>query len=308
MRNFSFSWIIAVIFSVIFVSFAPQAYAANDTKMAATSQLLFTGTREERRAALDPIEQRGNPDMLATLILAIRFGVFDATELDNAARKITGDDSRGWFEWIFGSSGFLYRSNKLMFDRQTDSLWNQFTGKPVSGPLVDSGITLAQRPVVITSWGDWMAENPGTKVLDLDTGYRRDYGSGVVYHAYFASPYLMFPAAVDQSRLLQKDYVFGIRQPLNSKAWPIKAFKEGQVINDKIGGKNLVLIGNEATRSVRAYMREDQEFKMVGDSLKNLQDDKGGACQLTEDALIGQGGRRAERVAGHISYWFAWDG
>ncbi|MEM8789790.1 MAG: DUF3179 domain-containing (seleno)protein, partial [Pseudomonadota bacterium] len=37
---------------------------------------------------------------------------------------------------VFGSSGFLYRSNKLMFDRETHTLWNQFTGKPVMGPLL----------------------------------------------------------------------------------------------------------------------------------------------------------------------------
>ncbi len=47
---------------------------------------------------------------------------------------------------VFGSSGFLYRSNKLMFDRETDSLWNQFTGEPVSGPLVKSGIKLKNTP------------------------------------------------------------------------------------------------------------------------------------------------------------------
>jgi hypothetical protein len=57
--------------------------------------------------------------------------------------------------FIFGSSGFLYRSNKLMYDRQTDSLWNQFTGKPVVGPLVDIGLELRQRPVTIAA-GDHM--------------------------------------------------------------------------------------------------------------------------------------------------------
>ncbi len=57
--------------------------------------------------------------------------------------------------FVFGSSGLLYRSNKLMFDRETDSLWNQFTGVPVVGPLVDSGIELKIRPVVITSWAVW---------------------------------------------------------------------------------------------------------------------------------------------------------
>ena len=48
--------------------------------------------------------------------------------------------------FVFGSSGFLYRSNKLMYDRQTNSLWNQFTGRPVVGSLTDSGIELKVRP------------------------------------------------------------------------------------------------------------------------------------------------------------------
>ncbi len=99
-----------------------------------------------------------------------------------------------------------------MFDRQTDSLWNQFTGKPISGPLRDSGIELKIRPVVITSWANWKARHPDTKVLSLNTGHRRDYGSGVVYREYFASPELMFPTIVRDEKLLKrKDYVFGIR-------------------------------------------------------------------------------------------------
>ncbi len=114
--------------------------------------------------------------------------------------------------FVFGSSGFLYRSNKLMFDRKTHSLWNQYTGRPVVGPLVNSGIELKQRPVVITTWQSWKTSHPDTKVLSLETGHRRNYGSGVVYREYFASTELMFPAQVDQSQHRQKDYVFTIRQ------------------------------------------------------------------------------------------------
>ena len=65
--------------------------------------------------------------------------------------------------FVFGSSGFLYRSNKLMFDRETDSLWNQFTGQPVAGPLWDSAIELKMRPVAITSWAKWRAKHPTTQ-------------------------------------------------------------------------------------------------------------------------------------------------
>ncbi len=206
---------------------------------------------------------------------------------------------------IFGSSGFLYRSNKLMFDRETHSLWNQFTGRPVMGPLVDSGIELKQRPVVIEPWGAWKARNPATKVLSVKTGYGRDYGSGVVYKDYFASPDLMFPTVTDQTRLKQKDYVFGIRTFGGAKAWPIAAFTGGRVINDRIGDLNVVLIGDQTGRTVRAYDRGALQF--TDDGAGGLQAD-GKGWSVTEDALTGPDGATAPRVAGHIAYWFAWDG
>lgn len=205
---------------------------------------------------------------------------------------------------IFGSSGFLYRSNKLMFDRETHSLWNQYTGKPVVGPLVNSGIVLKQRPVVITTWESWQASHPGTRVLSLNTGHRRNYGSGVVYREYFASPELMFPALVDQSAHRQKDYVFAIRQFGAARAWPLDAFSRTRVINDAIANRPLVLIGNSDKRTVRAYERKSHRFQA---SDGGLVDQNGQKWTLTEEALIGPDGTRLPRVAGHISYWFAWD-
>ena len=205
---------------------------------------------------------------------------------------------------VFGSSGFLYRSNKLMFDRETHSLWNQYTGKPVVGPLVNSGIELKQRPVVITTWDSWKTSHPGTRVLSLRTGHRRDYGSGVVYNDYFASPELMFPALVDQSRHRQKDYIFAVRQFGAARAWPLTAFGKTPVINDAIANKPLLLMGDPAKRSVRAYERASHHFKSLG---KGLQDEAGNVWKVTEDALVGPNNTRLPRVAGHISYWFAWD-
>ncbi len=209
--------------------------------------------------------------------------------------------------FVFGSSGFLFRSNKLMFDRETDSLWNQFTGKPVTGPLVKSGIKLKILPVTITAWTNWKTSNPDTKILSLRTGYGRNYASGNVYRDYFASPDLMFPAIVrDESVLKRKDYVFGIREFASSKAWPISAFKDVRVINDGIGDRNLVLIGNAATRSVRAYERGELTFKTSGNSGQLLQGSN--SWQISEEALTGPNGTKLSRVPGHIAYWFAWDG
>jgi hypothetical protein len=212
--------------------------------------------------------------------------------------------------FVFGSSGLLYRSNKLMYDRQTHSLWNQFTGRPVVGPLTGSGIELKTRPVAITSWAAWRAANPDTRVLSLDTGFRRDYRPGAPYGDYFASPDLMFPARVDETTLQAKDYVFALRSSGSEKAWPLSRFEGGKVINDTAGILGLVLVGDAATRSVRAYRSGGRIFEK-GPDLATLVSG-GETWQVTEEALLGpaKGETRESlaRLPGHIAYWFAWSG
>ncbi|MFV2002722.1 MAG: DUF3179 domain-containing (seleno)protein, partial [Paracoccaceae bacterium] len=140
-------------------------------------------------------------------------------------------------------------------------------------------------------------------VLSRATGFRRNYGSGVVYRDYFARDNLMFPARVDESEFAQKSYVFGIRVFGNSKAWPLKFFAQTAVINDEIGGLPVVLIGNAATRTVRAYERGAISFALEGEVLRS---DAGGVWQIGEDALT-DGINSLPRLAGQISYWFAWN-
>ena len=207
--------------------------------------------------------------------------------------------------FVFGSSGFLYRSNKLMYDRETNSLWNQFTGRPVVGALTGSGIELEVRPVAITSWAEWRARHPDTRVLSLETGFTRDYTPGRPYGAYFADPELMFPALVPDGRLKPKDYVFALRAAGHEKAWPLTAFAGGAVINDTVGDLDVVLIGARATRTVRAYEAGGRDFA-AGDGDTVIAD--GAAWRIEEEALVGPGGARLARLPGHIAYWFAWSG
>ena len=208
---------------------------------------------------------------------------------------------------VFGSSGLLYRSNKLMFDRSTNSLWNQYTGMPVVGSLTDTGIQLNIRPITITSWKAWRNANPATSVLSLNTGYSRNYDSGVTYKEYFNSPDLMFPAVVsEESHLREKDYVFGIRGLAASKAWPLDAFNRTPIINDTVGIQSLVLIGDATTRTVRAYERgSDESFELGEDDTLS----SGKVVWVAkEDFLVSADGtQKRARLPGHISYWFAWD-
>ncbi len=208
--------------------------------------------------------------------------------------------------FVFGSSGFLYRSNKLMYDRQTHSLWNQFTGRPVVGKLSGSGIELKTRPVVITSWKAWRDANPKTKVLSLKTGHNRDYLPGAPYGHYFSSPDLMFPAIVKRKDLKPKDYVFALRSSGAERAWPLSAFEGGRVINDRAGTLEIVLIGDAATRSVRAYRSGGRIFKAAGKPDTVSSQDT--IWHVREDALHGPAGEKLHRLPGHIAYWFAWAG
>ena len=208
--------------------------------------------------------------------------------------------------FVFGSSGFLYRSNKLMYDTATRSLWNQFTGRPVVGPLTGSGIVLDILPVAITSWEDWKERHPDTRVLSLDTGHSRDYRPGAAYGEYFASPDLMFPALVRDGALEQKQQIFGIRATGGAKAWPLEAFADAAVINDGVGLLDVVLIGDAATRTVRAYERGQRRFVPTGEPDRLTAD--GTLWQIEEDALVAADGERLPRVPGHVAYWFAWAG
>ena len=206
---------------------------------------------------------------------------------------------------IFGSSGFLYRSNKLMYDQGTKSLWNQFTGRPVVGELTGSGIELDVLPVAITTWSDWLARHPDSTVLSLDTGYDRDYTPGSPYGDYFASADLMFPALVEDERLDAKDYVYAVRVDGLAKAWPLSDFAGGRIVNDRIGDLQLALIGDAETRTVRAYIRDDVVIEATDDPELVLAGDL--PMKVTEEGLVAKD-RTYERLPGHIAYWFAWQG
>lgn len=192
-----------------------------------------------------------------------------------------------------------------VYDRETDSLWNQFTGEPVMGALAASGLHLTILPVVTTSWSTWRRLHPDTTVLAERTGFVRDYRPGAAYGSYFTSPKLMFPASVsDQAH--QKQFAFGIRVPGGTKAWPLERFAGGRVINDQVGFLNVVLIGDAADRTVRAYEAQNLHFEATAQPDRLRAAD--GLWTVTEPALVGPSGKSLRRLPGHVAYRFAWDG
>lgn len=226
--------------------------------------------------------------------------------------------------YTFGSSGLLFRSNKLMYDRQTGTLWNQLAGEPVLGELVGKDIELSLLPVVLTSWQDWLDQHPETVVLDLNTGYQRPYFPGAAYGHYYASDETMFPVPQQSELLEAKAQIYALRINGVPKAYPIKILAEEQVVNDTVGDTPLVLVATRgivevdgvsarallsteytAGSEVRAYERGTDTFH-PGPDANTILDSSGRLWQVTEEALISPEGERAPRLSGHLAYWFGW--
>ena len=205
-----------------------------------------------------------------------------------------------------GTSGFLYRSNKLMYDQATQSLWNTIEGKPVIGPLADSKIELSSHSVVTTTWGEWKKIHPDTKVLSLNTGHRRDYGEGVAYHDYFATDRLMFNVPKLDERLKNKEEVLIIRidgykeDPL---AISTSFLNRKKIYQNQIGGKNFVVITDESGAN-RVFSSEDVKFKKMMDS--QVKDSEGLLWTVDEEEMTSSEGRVLSRLPYHRMFWFAW--
>ncbi len=174
------------------------------------------------------------------------------------------DATAGDRTFQFGSSGFLFRSNKLMYDRETNTLWNQLTGEPVIGKLAVSKLKLKTLPVVLTSWGEWKRQHPDTKVLDVNTGHDRPYQLGATYGRYFTSPGTMFPVWRQSRVLPRKARVYALQVNGIAKAYPLDALnRAGGVANDSLGGQNLVVVYRDAVGRVPlspGWVRALREF------------------------------------------------
>ena len=206
-----------------------------------------------------------------------------------------------------GTSGFLYRSNKLMYDKETQTLWNTLWGKPVIGKLADENIELERMSIVTTTWGEWRKRHPDTKVLSLDTGYARDYDEGAAYKEYFATDDLMFTVPKLDKRLKNKDEVLGLifsQHPNMPLAISSKFLLKRRLYQDKVEDLEFVVLTD---RSGAARVYESKGIKFIDWDQKNtVIDSKGKKWLFSETRLLSPEGDELFRLPSHNAFWFGW--
>lgn len=210
-------------------------------------------------------------------------------------------------KYQLGTSGFLYRSNKLMYDQATQSLWSTSRGTPVLGPLVDKGIELEFESVVTTTWKEWRKRHPNTTVLSLNTGHVRNYDEGNAYKDYFNNDRLMFNTPFNDKRLKNKREVLALRFPAapnQQLAIDTKFLKKNPVYRDRVGQQQFTVL-TDRTGANRVYDTLDIKLKTY-DGNSTVIDQSGTQWTLTESWLENADGHRLERLPYHRAFWFGW--
>ena len=221
----------------------------------------------------------------------------------------------------FGTSGLLYRSNKLMYDRATNTIWHQFTGEPVIGPLA-GGTRLPFFPSTLTTWQEWLDEHPDTTVLSDETGvypasrYQPEAEPRSIYFEYRRDPGTMFPVWPRNDQLDTKDIVLGLEIGGETKAYPIKVLQRDRVVNDTVGGADVVVVASANSQAARAYERDGRTFSLAdaGGGLAaesvgaSLVDSDGVTWRVTEEFLVSEAdaSQQLERIPTRTTLWFGW--
>jgi hypothetical protein len=140
----------------------------------------------------------------------------------------------------FGTTGKLRFSDLVMYDRQTESWWQQASGEAIVGML--TGVTLTPLPAQIISWATFKQAFPRGKVLSRQTGFRRAYGRNpyVGYDDINASPFLYRGPSDPRLRPMERVVTVSIRA--DAVAYPFRVLERVRVINDTVGGVDIVVL------------------------------------------------------------------
>lgn len=154
----------------------------------------------------------------------------------------------------FGVSGVLYNSDLVLYDRATETLWDQIEAKGIVGPL--TGEQLRFVPVSMTHWGRWRQAHPDSLVLSTDTGFDYDYSKDN-YAEYRDSTRLFMPVSNSDDRIHPKTVVYGFELGGNSIAFDSALLEGGSNYSHEIDGEAWELrIDNDGSVSLNSANQE----------------------------------------------------
>ncbi len=147
----------------------------------------------------------------------------------------------------FGTTGKLRKSDLVMYDRQTESWWQQFTGTGIVGR--HAGAVLRQLPSVIAPFAEFVSAYPQGQVLSRETGYTREYGRNPYrgYDDVDGTPFL-FTDPLDP-RLPPMERVLGVMRNGVTRIYPLTTLSSQPVINDVVAGEAVVVLSRQGMLS-----------------------------------------------------------
>ena len=222
----------------------------------------------------------------------------------------------------FGTSGSLWNSALVMYDRQTQTLWSHFNGAGIVGEL--TGVQLETFPVAMVPWGVWRDANPDGLVLSRDTGFTRDYGRNTYpgYDNVNSTPFL-FQGEVDGT-FTAMTRIVGIELEGDALGVPLFRLQEERIIEATIADTDLVVFWEPGTASAldRNSIADGDDIGATGVFLATVDgerftfgateagfvdDQTGSTWSLLGRAVAGPlEGSRLERVTHVDTFWFAW--
>lgn len=228
-------------------------------------------------------------------------------------------------ETTFGTSGRLFASALVMYDRETESLWTHFDGRAVVGVL--TGETLEPIASPLLAWADFKAAHPEALVLDRDaTGFNRPYGSNPYtgYDDERTQPFL-FRGSVDE-RALAKRRVVGIEIDGAARAFSLDfvAAGEANVTNTEVGDQPVVIFWKSGQSSaleqadiasgrdvgstaVFSPIVDGETLTFTADGPVFRDDQTGSVWDITGSASSGElAGTALEQIHHLDTFWFAW--
>ncbi len=224
----------------------------------------------------------------------------------------------------FGVSGKLYADNLVMYDRRTESLWPQLTGRASVGTL--TGDELVSIPMGTVGWEQFRAEHPDADVLSRVTGFGRHYGDNpyVGYDDPESEPLFALPGRPDD-RLPVKARVVGVGEGDRAVAVSRDLLTETGVQHLTVGPQRVVLwhvpgqgsaldtqlISDGAEiGSVGAFVAgiDEQSLDFLRDEDGTIRDEQTGSTwNLFGRATSGPLRGKALDPVEHLdTFWFAW--